>query len=307
MFGEKLSRYRREFSEGDILFEEDDWGKFLIVVDEGNIHIEKNRNGSRQTVAEIGSGGMVGEMVLAGDDYHRSATARAATDVSGWKFNEDQIDHLLAENETFRNKLFATLTGRLRRSTDNVAEFLEIKDRQIRVMLLLLSLLEEDDFFNTESMQATVNLTPEFFADRFDTSYEVIDSIFESHSGGAIGNVELEDLRTHRKVAERFLSDFLEDLDVNVPVTLRNESEIREKTLEYLRTLRKALEKIEDEDTDFSRHQFKELREDRATMEKLHEQYKELETGDHLSEEIQKTINAVDHQLKKFDPDDFGD
>jgi CRP-like cAMP-binding protein len=68
-------------TEGTILFREGEVGEYLFFVIEGIVEIILTNEGTQsQIIATVGTGGTVGEMSLL-DEYERSASVRAATDL----------------------------------------------------------------------------------------------------------------------------------------------------------------------------------------------------------------------------------
>lgn len=305
MFGDKLGRYRRDYQEGEVIFQEDDWGKNLLVIDEGEIKIEKNGKGTPQTITTVGSGGIVGEMVFASGDYRRTATARAVTDVSGWKLDENQVKKLMAKNDTFRQKLFTVLTRRLERTTDRVTELLQLQDRQIRLSLLLAALLDEEDLIAEEYFARDINVPPELLAYQFRTSYERMEALFEEQSGESLGAMEDEEREAFRKVAERLIGETMEKLNLRVPDSLTEGRDTRRSLIENLRKLDDFLEDLDDPEEPFSRNQFSELKRVRSEAEKDLKDYRALEGSKALETIVETTLGTIDQQLRQFDPDDF--
>ncbi|MFB6226706.1 MAG: Crp/Fnr family transcriptional regulator [bacterium] len=305
MFGNKLERYRREYRTDEVIFQEDDWGNNLLVVDDGKVQIEKEMNGSRQVVATVESGEIIGEMVFASGDNRRTATARAITDVSGWKLNEDQVEALLEQNETFREKLYTLLTRRLERTTEKLTELLELKDRQIQIVLLLTALLDETELSGEDELSKTLSVTPEFMAYTYRTTYERFERLMKDHAGGTRPEIDSEELEANREAADRVLRELTDNLRLRVPDSLTEEPDVRESILKTLRGLEDSLEELSDPDGSFSRQQFSSLKQNHSKAQKLLKEYKKVNSSTTLEMEMKQTLNSINKKLRKFNPEDF--
>jgi EAL domain-containing protein (putative c-di-GMP-specific phosphodiesterase class I) len=87
---------QKDFSAGDVIFHEGDVGDCAYIVESGRIEIAVSRDGAERCLAEIGAGGLFGEMAII-DGRPRTATARALEPT----------------------RLFVVTDGQLRRRMDN--------------------------------------------------------------------------------------------------------------------------------------------------------------------------------------------
>lgn len=305
MFDGRFDRHRREYDAGEVIFEENDWGKYLLVVDEGKINIEKSAEDGTQTITTVGSGSIVGEMVFASGDYRRTATARADSPTTGWKLQEDHVRTLMGKNETFRQKLFTVLTRRLENTTERLTELLELKDRQIRLSLLLSSFLDEDDVTAEEYFSKSLQLTPELLAYRFRTTYDRMQSLFDEHTGESLAEMDEENRPAYRRFADRCLRELLENLNLRVPDSLTEESDVRASVVEHLRDLEDSLEDIDDPEETLSRGDFSRLKKTYSEALEVLEEYRDLESSTYLADKLETALGSVQQHLRKFDPSDF--
>ena len=70
-----------QLPKGHVLMREGDAGREFVIVGSGIVHISRQTEDGPATVADVGSGGFLGEIALL-SGVRRTATATAATDVS---------------------------------------------------------------------------------------------------------------------------------------------------------------------------------------------------------------------------------
>jgi CRP-like cAMP-binding protein len=112
------------------LFREGDPGDALYIVLKGQIRILKHdRKGQSQELANIGDGGVLGEMSLLNDHAARSASAQAITEVSLLKLPSQKFSKLLAANSIPAHKVVMNLaqvmSRRLLLMDEKLVELLE--------------------------------------------------------------------------------------------------------------------------------------------------------------------------------------
>jgi CRP/FNR family transcriptional regulator, cyclic AMP receptor protein len=86
--------------EGELIFFEGDPGDALFALLDGRVDVlKKDRTGENQQLAKLGKGAVLGEMSLIGGNTHRSATARAATDVRLLRISASRFGRLLRTDD----------------------------------------------------------------------------------------------------------------------------------------------------------------------------------------------------------------
>jgi CRP-like cAMP-binding protein len=111
----KILPFFSEFGSGDIgelssfmslrqvpaeteLFRAGDVGDFLFFLIEGEVEVVvEKHDGSREVIAKLGPGASVGEMAMI-DEYERSATVRAATDLEILILTKSRFDSIIEEH-----------------------------------------------------------------------------------------------------------------------------------------------------------------------------------------------------------------
>lgn len=114
--------------EGHILFREGDVGASWYVLFEGQVEVLKDAGIELRSVATLGPRACFGEMSIL-DGSRRSATVRALTESTVFRFPKASFDALLQEDNLAAYKLVyqmaRVLAGRQRRTTARLAEVID--------------------------------------------------------------------------------------------------------------------------------------------------------------------------------------
>ena len=104
-----------EFPAGTAIFEEGSEGDFMYVVMEGKIRLSLHG----EYIAEVSSGGIVGEMALLDSD-NRSATATAMTDCQLAPIDLHSFKMLIQHTPDFALHVMNVLADRLRMANEKI-------------------------------------------------------------------------------------------------------------------------------------------------------------------------------------------
>jgi CRP/FNR family transcriptional regulator, cyclic AMP receptor protein len=121
----------RRFRRGEVIFHVGDPGDALFVIVTGEIKISlPSETGEEAILATLRPGDAFGEVALL-DGAPRSATATALGPAETVVLPRDRFHELIATEAGFRDALFASIAGELRRLTHHVEElhFLDITGR----------------------------------------------------------------------------------------------------------------------------------------------------------------------------------
>lgn len=126
---EQLAAVAREqhVQAGQAIFMEGDQGSEFYVLVLGTVSVSKNREGSEEDVATLGSGSYFGEMAVCDDDHLRSATIVAKEPTTLLAFAQDKLESLFAHDHAIAHRFFRTLarglSRRLRSTTQDAAYY----------------------------------------------------------------------------------------------------------------------------------------------------------------------------------------
>ncbi len=129
----------RSFSAGEIIFREGDEGDALHVVVRGSVRISRMAgSGDEATVAIMGPGECFGEQAFL-DRLPRSATATSIREARTFSVSRTAFHEWLREHPEASLALLETLSLRLRRTSENVADlmFMDLGHRLAKNLLSL--------------------------------------------------------------------------------------------------------------------------------------------------------------------------
>lgn len=127
---------------GQVLFEQDDEGASLFVVESGSLKVGRRTASARgRIIALLGPGELFGEMSLL-DDSPRDATVTAVTATTLLELPQDRFDEWLTTHPALSGVLLGLMAKRLRESNEVLAD-LVFADVPSRVARLILRLSEQ--------------------------------------------------------------------------------------------------------------------------------------------------------------------
>jgi CRP/FNR family transcriptional regulator, cyclic AMP receptor protein len=140
MSDQLISRFGREFSTGEVLFEQGDVGAEMFVIQTGKVRVTKRVGPSQRTLAVLGPGDFVGEMSIL-NNKPRSATATALEPTQTVVISAKTLESMVARNAEIAFRLIRKLAARLD-AVDSLVEVLMRQDPRARVILGLSRLVE---------------------------------------------------------------------------------------------------------------------------------------------------------------------
>lgn len=138
--------HERHYRRGEVIFHQDDPGNQFHVITEGKVRIVlPSPDGEEVTLAILGPSEIFGELSLL-DGEPRSATAIAGEDVRTVVINREDFLAWLATRPAAAITLLETLSRRLRRSDDLLADvaFLNVPGRLAKKLVELARLYGRD-------------------------------------------------------------------------------------------------------------------------------------------------------------------
>lgn len=164
---------RRTYARGDIVFQKDDPGQSLFIVEDGTVRIYMpGAQGTDLTLAVMGPGDFFGDMSLL-DGRPRSASAAAVTDATLLSLERADFTNLLRARPDAALAVLAEITGRLRGS-DQMASDLAFLDASGRLARKLLELAERHGVRRDGGVLLDVQLTQEDLANMIGVTRESV-------------------------------------------------------------------------------------------------------------------------------------
>lgn len=155
---DQLAKHSKTFKAGSFIFTEEGAGDKFYIVKEGTVELLKNTETGVSHIGSVGPGEVLGELALVDEQGKRSASARAASEVTCLEFDEAQFDRLLKENENFRETIINLLTDRLRTTSDHLANVLNLRDKLHQATVLLLYFMSKNNWFDHSRKRVPTDL-----------------------------------------------------------------------------------------------------------------------------------------------------
>jgi CRP/FNR family cyclic AMP-dependent transcriptional regulator len=190
---------RKTIRKGELLFRQGDEGTALYLILQGRIKISVSRRTDTVTLAILGQGEFLGEMALL-DDLPRSADAMALEDSQLYALNRKDFLFFLKNKEHAVHAILASLSLRLRKTDNLLAEmcFLNLPARLVNKLAELAESLAANE---TKPQVATIKISQQELGDILGVSRESI-------------NKELKILRSKGYVSTARNSILIHDLEL---------------------------------------------------------------------------------------------
>ncbi|MBS1257408.1 MAG: hypothetical protein MAG551_00450 [Candidatus Scalindua arabica] len=107
-----FTRKGLHFKEGDVIFNEQDEGEEMYLIDSGEIKIVKTIDDIDVNITSLSSGDFFGEMTLI-TGHNRVASAKALTDCNLHVIDKEAFMSNITNNRSFVNRAIVTLARRL--------------------------------------------------------------------------------------------------------------------------------------------------------------------------------------------------
>ena len=165
--------HRRKYQRGDIIFQKDEPGQSLFIIESGSVRIYMpGTQGADLTLAVMGPGDFFGDLSLL-DDRPRSASAVAGTDAVLLSLERSDFSSLLRARPDAALAVLATIARRLR-DTDQTASDLAFLDVQGRLARKLLDLGEANGIQRDDGIVLPSGLTQEDLANMIGVTRESV-------------------------------------------------------------------------------------------------------------------------------------
>ena len=110
---------RVTFEEGDVILCEGDEGKSFYLLEEGEVEISTKGEGDRVRLASLTSGTVFGEVPVF-SKLPRTATVTATSSVKAIRFENEELEGLLEEDENLREALQTIVLDRARDTIEKI-------------------------------------------------------------------------------------------------------------------------------------------------------------------------------------------
>jgi len=164
---------RRKFARGDLIFQKDDPGQSLFIIESGSVRIYvPGTQGADLTLAVMGPGDFFGDMSLL-DGRPRSASAAAAADSVLLSLERSEFTSVMRSRPDAALSILAVIASRLRDS-DQMASDLAFLDVSGRLARRLLDLSGTNGVQREDGVLLQVTLTQEELANMIGVTRESV-------------------------------------------------------------------------------------------------------------------------------------
>jgi CRP-like cAMP-binding protein len=143
------SELGRHYSNGEIIFQEGEKGDVMYVIQSGKVKISKNSSSGDITMVMLQSGDIFGEMALF-DKLPRSASATAEGDTRILSIDKKKLFSTIWKDPTVVLKVIETMSGTIRRLSE---DFAELKKKKQNMLCGTLDLEETCSFILEEARE----------------------------------------------------------------------------------------------------------------------------------------------------------
>jgi CRP/FNR family transcriptional regulator, cyclic AMP receptor protein len=147
---------------GDIVFRQGDKSKIMYIIQRGQVRIFSNFEGMEKTLALLGPGDFFGEMAML-NNFPRSATAVALTDLKLLVFERPAFEKLVTENFGVALRVIRTLAYRLHEADSQIENLLYL-DPESKVVNTLIRISWDEGMESDEGL--LIRTTPEELAEK---------------------------------------------------------------------------------------------------------------------------------------------
>ncbi|MFB6347167.1 MAG: cyclic nucleotide-binding domain-containing protein [bacterium] len=293
----KLKSYERVYNPGDVIYEEGNVGDSVFLINSGEVEVTKGTGENQRELTTFSDGKIVGEMALEKGEHKRTATVRALTEVTGWRFPGTAFESLIEQNQSFRQKLVKSLIERLMETTDRLAyhensELEPLNRRLLGAAKALMAGRSPDELETQQRRDKEITLSKNFLAYHFDASLDMVD-LFLSLDG----RESLEDIDGERRVKLSELTSKIIDELLDGTRVEESVDETDAELVEAASRARKLLNQLEDHSRIFENKQLQEMMETRKDLKELLQDRKSKGRDGYLLGRLAKMLKRMKEEI----------
>ena len=143
------------YDSGKVIFEEDQEGDHMFIIQEGSVRISKTIDGKEHILAVLGKGDFFGEMGLF-DDSARSAWIRTKSECELAEISYTRYRQIVENDTKILFELASQMAARLRKTSQKVGNlaFMDVTGRVARTLIDLSQ--EPDAMTHPDGMQSKI-------------------------------------------------------------------------------------------------------------------------------------------------------
>lgn len=298
-----LDQYREVYNQGTILLEEGEESRDFFLIKEGIVKVFKEMNDDRVVLANIGPEEILGEMTLLDEKDQRSATAVADTRVVCWKLNEKQFNQLMEKEEGFRNRIFRSISERLRKTNQQYAQTHRVEKLLYQCAFLVMYLMDEKNWYTPSRQQLKFNPSTRALKSRFDFDDNILATMFSNPTYEELQGVSHQLRPDISSAAKKIVEDTLDQIELSLPEMEPTEQQDDLSRLESADSIVKAGERLcailDNTGDELTPDQYRSLHDEYKQLEEHHE---EMSDGSYPKRRLGAFLESVRRQLSNVSP-----
>ncbi len=185
----------KEYSKGEVLFDEGSIANNMFFVNEGKVKLYKyTRDGKEQILHILSEGEFFGELNLVNSSIH-NFSAKAIKDTKICILSNEEMKKIIIKNPQIGIKLLQSVGERLA-NMENLAQNLATNDADSRVAYLLIDLLEKSKNVNGDKNEINIQMSREDMANCVGVTRETLSRKLRSfEEEGLIKIVKIKQIR----------------------------------------------------------------------------------------------------------------
>lgn len=301
---DQLAKHKKTFEEGSFIFTEEGAGDKFYIIKEGTVELLKNTDTGTSHIGSLGPGEVLGELALVSGNGKRSASARAGSDVTCLEFDEKQFDRLLQENDQFRQTMINLLTNRLRKTSDNLAEVLELRDKLHEAAVLLLYFMLEHNWFDHSKKRVPTDLPISDFSSFFQLRKKDLAEILENPSMDDLTELSFSRRESIQRKSESVVEDIIRSIEFESTSSADTDGEDARLRPESLRNNLESIHShLDNRDEPLDDVQVDEIRDQLTPLEDVFEGGDAID-DEKLRKEIETYVDEINEKLSELIEDD---
>ncbi|OGL47587.1 MAG: hypothetical protein A2161_05355 [Candidatus Schekmanbacteria bacterium RBG_13_48_7] len=152
-----FSRFGKHFPKGSIIFQEDEKGEFIFIIQDGEVQLTKKIRNTERLLSLLGKGEFFGEMAIF-NNQPRTATATALVDTKLILLDKSTFEHMVRDNKEIALRIIKKLSARLE-DANNRIENLLIPDSTTRVVNVIFKGAKRKTSEGDRGVKIDLNLT----------------------------------------------------------------------------------------------------------------------------------------------------
>lgn len=122
-----LQKYGRAFEPGELIFDEDEVGDHMFIIQDGQVEISRTINGKDTPMAVLDKGEFFGEMAIV-NRIRRTARARAKLRTQLLAFDRNGLEQLVEKNPKIALSIIDRLCRRLGSANVQIRQMAQVLD-----------------------------------------------------------------------------------------------------------------------------------------------------------------------------------